>query len=75
MFSLSGLPSLGELLVLTDQISSPADFLIHRILTTHLKETNGSKCLFLSVSESLTRLKAIAGKSVRCVSPYAAAQT
>ncbi|KAK7692137.1 hypothetical protein QCA50_003756 [Cerrena zonata] len=62
-FPSSGLLSRGELLVLTDEVSSPAEFLIHRILSTHLKEANESKCLFLSVSESLTRLRAIAGKS------------
>ena len=67
MFSLASLPSNGDLLVLTDELSSPADFLIHRIVSTHLKEAREPKCLFLSVSESLARLKAILGKSVSSV--------
>ena len=65
MASFQNLVSSGQLLVLTDQIQSPADFLIHRTLTAHLKEASKPKCLFISISESLAKLKAIAGKSVR----------
>jgi hypothetical protein len=66
MFSPFDLPS-GVLLLVTDQLSSPADFLLHRSLLDHLKAAksdNPKKTIVLSVSEDLTRWKSIAAKSV-----------
>ncbi|KAF7362398.1 hypothetical protein MVEN_00587000 [Mycena venus] len=65
MFSPFDLPS-GILLLVTDQLSSPADFVLHRSLVDHLKgakSENLKKAIVLSVSEDLTRWKAIAAKS------------
>jgi hypothetical protein len=66
MFSPFELPS-GILLLVTDQLSSPADFVLHRSLIDHLKGAKSDspkKAIVLSVSEDLARWKAIAAKSV-----------
>jgi hypothetical protein len=66
MFSPFDLPC-GVLLLVTDQLSSPADFLLHRSLIDHLKgakSDNPKKTIVLSVSEDLARWKSIATKSV-----------
>ncbi|KAJ7935289.1 hypothetical protein B0H13DRAFT_2227178 [Mycena leptocephala] len=65
MFSPFELPS-GILLLVTDQLSSPADFVLHRSLIDHLKGAKSDspkKAIVLSVSEDLARWKAIAAKS------------
>ncbi|KAJ7125283.1 hypothetical protein C8R44DRAFT_618674 [Mycena epipterygia] len=66
MFSPFDLPA-GILLLVTDQLSSPADFVLHRSLIDHLKGQKKSehpkKAIVLSVSEDLARWKAIAAKS------------
>ncbi|KAJ7655621.1 hypothetical protein DFH06DRAFT_1200535 [Mycena polygramma] len=66
MFSPFDLPS-GILLLVTDQLSSPADFILHRSLIDHLKRAKCAdapkKAIVLSVSEDLNRWKAIAAKS------------
>jgi hypothetical protein len=58
------LPCLGQLLLITDELAAPAESFLHRRLGAHLKDTKNSKCVILSVSEGLTRWKAIAAKSV-----------
>ncbi|KAI0784689.1 hypothetical protein C8Q75DRAFT_723989 [Abortiporus biennis] len=63
MFSLANLSSIRQFLLVTDQLSSPADFYLHQSLANHLKGTPEAKCLVLSVSESISKWKAIAGKS------------
>ncbi|KAJ7355388.1 hypothetical protein DFH08DRAFT_498383 [Mycena albidolilacea] len=65
MFSPFDLPS-GILLLVTDQLSSPADFVLHRGLIDHLKggkSENTKKVIVLSVSQDLARWTAIAAKS------------
>ncbi|OBZ70698.1 hypothetical protein A0H81_09315 [Grifola frondosa] len=64
MFPPQGLPLPGEILLITDELSSPADFILLGNLSAHLKNHKDSKCIVLSVSEDLTRWKAISGKSV-----------
>lgn len=64
MFPPTGLPAPNELLLVTDQLASPADFLLHRFLSAHLKQSKEARCLILSLSESLTRWKVLAGKAV-----------
>ncbi|CCM03898.1 uncharacterized protein FIBRA_06049 [Fibroporia radiculosa] len=72
MFPPPSLPLPGEILLITDELASPADFLLHRSLSTHLKESKLSYAIILSVSESLARWKAVAGRSVgRIPSPLA----
>ena len=73
MLSPFNLPQ-GILLLITDELSAPADFLLHRGLHQHLKENNNinrakSKATILSVSEGLTRWKAVASRSVSVVVP------
>lgn len=66
MFQPSDLPD-GIILLMTDELAAPADFLLHRMLATHLKERKHPRALILSVSEGITRWKALASKSVRLV--------
>jgi hypothetical protein len=66
MFQPSDLPD-GIILLITDELAAPADFLLHRTLATHLKERKHPRALILSVSEGITRWKALASKSVRLV--------
>jgi hypothetical protein len=61
----------GILVLITDQLHSPADFLLHRSLIGHIKTSKTSKSVILSVSEGIARWKAIAAKSVRpLISPF-----
>ncbi|CAK5266072.1 unnamed protein product [Mycena citricolor] len=65
MFSPFDLP-IGILLLVTDQLSSPADFFVHRTFLEHLKGVTTAqpkKAILLSVSEDIARWKAIAAKS------------
>jgi hypothetical protein len=64
MFPPSELPYPGQLLLITDELPSPADFLLHKFLSTHLKDPKDARCVVISVSEDLARWKAIASKSV-----------
>lgn len=63
MLSPFNLPE-GILILVTDELSSPAEFLLHRSFVTHVKESKHSKTIILSVSEDIARWKAIATKSV-----------
>lgn len=65
MFPPPQLPSSEQFLLITDELAAPADFLLHRILGTHLKDAKRTKLVVLSVSEGLARWKAISAKSVR----------
>ncbi|KIJ68092.1 hypothetical protein HYDPIDRAFT_126768 [Hydnomerulius pinastri MD-312] len=51
------------LVLITDELHAPADFLIHRFLNLRLKDAKQTRCLMLSVSEGLERIKAVASKS------------
>jgi len=64
MFSPFDLPE-GITLLITDALSAPANFLLHRTLAAHLKKDRKDvvKCVVLSVSKDITRWKAIAAKS------------
>ncbi|TFY77892.1 hypothetical protein EWM64_g6116 [Hericium alpestre] len=63
MFPPEGLPTPGQLLLITDELGSPADFVLHNLLAVHLKDKQNARCVLLSVSESLARWKAIAARS------------
>lgn len=49
---------------MTDQLASPADFVLHANLAAHLKDSSKTRCIVLSVSEPIARWKVIASKSV-----------
>jgi len=58
----------GIVLLITDQLSAPADFLLHKFLYQHLKQENNTdasltKAVILSVSEGLARWTAVAARS------------
>lgn len=57
-------PAASQCLLITDELPSPADFILHRSLASHFKQSKTSKCIVLSVSEDFARWKAIAAKSV-----------
>jgi hypothetical protein len=65
IFSPFGLPE-GITLLITDALSAPANFLLHRTLAAYMKDyrRDDVKCVILSVSEDITRWKALAPKSV-----------
>ncbi|KAH8107669.1 hypothetical protein BXZ70DRAFT_4442 [Cristinia sonorae] len=63
MFPPASLPTPNELLLITDQLASPADFLLHRFVSSHLKQSKNPRCLIVSLSETLTRWKVLAGKA------------
>ena len=63
MLSPFNLPE-GIVLLITDELSSPADFLLHRLLSSHFKDSKSAKSVILSVSEGIERWKAVAAKSV-----------
>ncbi|KAI0769414.1 hypothetical protein BD413DRAFT_558196 [Trametes elegans] len=70
MFPPNGLPLPGEVLLITDELLAPADFLLHRHLTTHLKDSKDSRCVLVSVSEDLGRWKAVAQRSNMNLTQY-----
>ncbi|KAI9061704.1 hypothetical protein FKP32DRAFT_1575488 [Trametes sanguinea] len=63
MFPPSELPLPGEILLITDELLAPADFLLHRHVAAHLKASKPSKCVLVSVSEDIGRWKAVAQRS------------
>jgi hypothetical protein len=67
IFSPFGLPENITLLI-TDALSAPANFLLHRTLAAYMKDRRDVKCVVLSVSEDITRWKALAAKSVISIS-------
>ena len=50
-------------LLITDTLPSPASFLLHKALSSHLKSSKPA--IVVSVSEDLAKWKAIASRSVR----------
>ncbi|KAH7888904.1 hypothetical protein F5I97DRAFT_1935330 [Phlebopus sp. FC_14] len=65
MFPPLELVSYIGLILITDELPAPADFLIHRFLSSRLKDRDAprSKCIMLAVSEDIERIKAVASKS------------
>ncbi|KAG2135463.1 hypothetical protein DEU56DRAFT_913302 [Suillus clintonianus] len=62
-FPAPDLVSSRRLLLITDQLPAPADFLLHRFLHLHLKQSKIANCIVLAVSESLERWKSVASKA------------
>lgn len=55
----------GAVLLVTDELPSPANFLLHQILAEHIKSTKGAaKNIVLSVSEDIAKWKSLAAKVV-----------
>jgi hypothetical protein len=64
MFPPPGLASARRLLLVTDQLSAPADFILHQNVISSVKEKKNVKTIVIAVSENLARWKAVAAKSV-----------
>ncbi|KAI0720905.1 hypothetical protein C8Q72DRAFT_788049 [Fomitopsis betulina] len=62
MFPPAELPLPRELLLITDELPSPADFLLHKLLADHLKH-GSARCLILATLHDPARWKHIAAKS------------
>lgn len=66
MFDPSAIPlSTGQLLVVTDKIAAPADFVIVNILNSRLKASTQRRCVFVSFSQGFTHWSSICSRSVR----------
>ncbi|EMD33842.1 hypothetical protein CERSUDRAFT_108095 [Gelatoporia subvermispora B] len=61
-FPPSGLPLPRELLLITDELNSPADFLLYRTVFAHLKENKSARAVVVSVSGSEQTWKIMSGK-------------
>jgi hypothetical protein len=55
--------------VVTDQLAAPADFLLHRIITAHLKDNKRNSCILLSMSSDLAWWKAVSASRFICHLP------
>src|SRR6266576_5850679 len=63
-FSISELLTLTGPVLITDQLSSPGDFLLHQLLSEYVKISPNGKCIIISTSQDLARWKAISSRSV-----------
>ncbi|KAF9643363.1 hypothetical protein BDM02DRAFT_3181827 [Thelephora ganbajun] len=63
MYPTADLLAVRKPVVVTDQLQAPADFLVFRTVTTHLKENKQNRCIILSTFNDVPRWKAIASKS------------
>ncbi len=57
------LTSSGPILI-TDQLASPGDFLLHQLLSDYVKSFSDGKCVIISTSQDVTKWKAISSRSV-----------
>ncbi|KAI9457416.1 hypothetical protein F5148DRAFT_984134 [Russula earlei] len=62
-FSTSQLLSSSGPILITDQLASPGDFLLHQLLSEYVKNFPGGKCIIISTFLDLTKWKAIASRS------------
>ena len=63
MFELSSIPfHPGYLLLLTDRLDAPGDFVLLDAITSKLRK--GHKCIFVSINESLAHWVSLASKWV-----------
>lgn len=53
----------GILLLITDELASPADFLLYHAFISHAKGDETARTIFISVSEDFARAKAVCAKS------------
>ncbi|KAF8490340.1 hypothetical protein F5888DRAFT_1621096 [Russula emetica] len=62
-FSVSELLTSTGPVLITDQLSSPGDFLLHQLLSEYAKSSPDGKCIIISTSQDLARWKAISSRS------------
>ena len=54
----------GSLILITDKLDAPADFILLNFLSSHLKNKS-SKCVFVSFQETFSHWKSVASRLVR----------
>lgn len=65
MFDLSEIPrTSGELLVVSDRLAAPGEFLLHALLASHLKDSRNSRCIIVSYDEGFAHWKTVAARLV-----------
>ncbi len=62
-FSVNDLVSSSGPLVITDQLASPADFLLHQLLSEYVRSSPDARCIIISTAQDLAKWKAIASRS------------
>lgn len=68
MFPTAELTASGLPILITDHLEAPAEFLLYRTITEHLKARKQNRCILLSMSNDLPRWKSIFAKSVCALS-------
>jgi hypothetical protein len=64
MFSPDELLHPGHCIMVTDELPSPADFILHRLLAHHLKQSGAdTRCILVTTSQDISRWKHIGAKS------------
>lgn len=62
-FSISELLTSTGPVLITDQLSSPGDFLLHQLLSEYVKSSPDGKCIIVSTSQDLARWRTISSRS------------
>ncbi|KAN0130283.1 Uncharacterized protein family UPF0405 [Lactarius tabidus] len=62
-FSVNELVTSSGPVVITDQLASPADFLLHQLLSEYMKSSPDAKCIIVSTTQDLAKWKAISSRS------------
>ena len=63
-FSVNELLTASGPVVITDQLASPADFLLHQLLSEYVKSSPGANCIIVSAAQDLGKWMAISSRSV-----------
>jgi hypothetical protein len=66
----SKLPPPGHVLLITDQLESSAEFLLHRALSLRLKHSKGGRCILVSTTQDYGHWKAVAARSNLALENY-----
>jgi hypothetical protein len=72
MFPPSQLPAPSQLLLISDSLASPADFLVYHLIFEHLRAVSPKRCVYLGASLDTKRLAAVGTKAVRRGTPLSA---
>ncbi|KAI0246450.1 hypothetical protein BJV78DRAFT_1135200 [Lactifluus subvellereus] len=63
LFSANELLTSSGPVVITDELASPGDFLLHQLLSEFVRGSPDGKCIIISASQDLARWKAISSRS------------
>ncbi|KAH9987019.1 hypothetical protein BJV74DRAFT_843197 [Russula compacta] len=62
-FSICDLLTSSGPILITDQLASPGDFLLHQLLSEYVKSSPDGRCIIISVSQALAKWRAISSRS------------